>query len=234
MQRRNPAETVDVRYMDIRDIYNAKTATVSTPPRMEIVTWPEGEPAEAAPSAPAEAETETAAPSPEGDVRRRPERTIPAVHRTRPPSPRTSSPHPATIVIRRPSPGLVPYPRPSVVRLIHPVSVAIRSPLTRLIGIPNVAVIVDVAPLTVGIEILRTGVIAIGVVPGIRVSDDVVAIANPTVPIIAIGSGRNPVLRGIGVSADSRHFAAANFGAALRRRDLRLTLPHDHDRVAIR
>src|SRR5215469_6794800 len=126
MQRRNPAETVDVRYMDIRDIYNAKTATVSTPPRMEIVTWPEGEPAEAAPSGPAEAEPETAAPSP----------------------------------------GVVPYPRPSVVRLIHPVSVAIRSPLTRLIGIPNVAVIVDVAPLTVGIEILRTGVIAIGVVPG--------------------------------------------------------------------
>jgi len=62
----------------------------------------------------------------------------------------------------------------------------------------------------------------------------VIALAVPTIPIVAIRSLRNFVLCGIGVAAHGRHFSAADFGAALRRGNLRFALAHDHGGVAIR
>src|SRR5437764_4614543 len=62
MQRSDAAVVVDV---DVGDIHHAKTPAVSTPPRMEPVTGSEREPAEAAPSAEADAKTKAAAPAPE-------------------------------------------------------------------------------------------------------------------------------------------------------------------------
>ncbi len=70
--------------------------------------------------------------------------------------------------------------------------------------------------------------------PRTGVADHVIAIAIPAIPIVAIRSRGNLVLRGISVAAHRGHLSAVNFGAALRRGNLRLALAHDHDRVAIR
>jgi hypothetical protein len=61
----------------------------------------------------------------------------------------------------------------------------------------------------------------------------VIAVAVPAIPIITIGSRRNLVLRRIGIATDGRHFSAAHFRAALRGRNLGLSLAHNHERVAI-
>jgi len=71
------------------------------------------------------------------------------------------------------------------------------------------------------------------VVPGIRIVDHAVAIAIPTVPIVALGSCSNFVARISAGSAHRRHVTLLDVGDALRGGQLRFTLAHDDYRVAI-
>lgn len=87
MQRSNTSIVVDVRNVDIVDVHHAEAAPVSTPPRMEPVTWSERKPTETTPPAETDAKTKTAAPAPERDVRRRPQWVIASPYRSRPPRP---------------------------------------------------------------------------------------------------------------------------------------------------
>jgi hypothetical protein len=61
-----------------------------------------------------------------------------------------------------------------------------------------------------------------------------ITVAIPAIPVVAIGSRRNLVLSGITRPADGGHLPGIDFRAALRRRNLRLALPNDHNRVSIR
>ena len=81
----------------------------------------------------------------------------------RPPSPRAVILKPAPIVIRRPAPRLSRNPRPSPIRLPNPVARAIRSPARRNIREPCRTVIRHVLPVAAAVQILRAGVIVIGV-----------------------------------------------------------------------
>src|SRR5580658_1777461 len=211
----------------------AEPATVSTPPWMEPVSRPERQPAEAAPATPAKSETKTRAPSPERDVCRRPERTIRAIYRPRPPRPGVAIRHPASVMIRRPAPGLVAYPGPAVIRLVSPVAIAIRSPAIGLVRNPHVAIVGNILPASVGVEVLAAGVVAVGVMPRLRVLNHVIAIAVPKIPVIAGGSIRNFVLRGVAVAANGCHLARVNLRAALRSGNLHFALAHDHEGVAV-
>jgi hypothetical protein len=65
------------------------------------------------------------------------------------------------------------------------------------------------------------------------VLNDVIAVAGPAVKIIAVRRLRDPVLRLIRISANGRHLSSSNFRASLRRCNLRFTLAHDHNRVAV-
>jgi len=69
--------------------------------------------------------------------------------------------------------------------------------------------------------------------PGIRVLDHVVAVAVPAIPIVAIRSRGDLVLRRLGVASNGRHFSRMNFGAALWSGNLRFARAHDHQRIAI-
>src|ERR1700722_9760179 len=231
MQRRKSTEAVKVSEAGVE---NSKASAIPAPPRMEPVARPDRQPSEPAPTE-SDAKTQSSAPSPERHISRRPERTVEtsAIQRARPPRPPAPVGEPAPVVIRSPSPGLVANPRPTVVGLVGPVAVAVRSPAFRLVRHPNIAVVGNVLPIAVSIQILTAGVIAIGVVPRLRVANQVIAIAVPAIPVVALGSSGNFVLRGIGVATDRGHVAVMNFGAALRRGNLRLTLTDHDDRVAI-
>src|SRR5690349_2050128 len=65
MQRRNAAEAIDVRDVDVGDVDHPEAATVPTPPRMEPVARSHRKPAKAAPAAITKTETPAAAPAPE-------------------------------------------------------------------------------------------------------------------------------------------------------------------------
>src|SRR5260370_29694221 len=120
MQRSKTAAVVYV------DVGFAEAPAVPPIPRIETVTRPQRKPADRTPAATkAEAEAEATAVSEERDITRRPDRAIKwvRVNRTRPPGPPTVVHHPATVVIRRPAPGIVWNPRPSPIRLIHPAPV---------------------------------------------------------------------------------------------------------------
>ena len=80
------------------------------------------------PPKPKPTEANASAKSEEGDVSRRPDRTIGGEDRTRPPGPGPVPKEPAAIVIRRPAPGLIRNPRPALIRLPHPAAVAVRRP----------------------------------------------------------------------------------------------------------
>ncbi len=103
--------------------------------------------------------------SEEGHVRRRPDRAISAINRSRPPAPVPAINEPAAIVIRRPAPGLVGNPGPAIVGLINPAAIAVRSPARSCGRKPDVAVIGDVAPLAVGVQVLAARIVRIGVLP---------------------------------------------------------------------
>src|ERR1035438_6762778 len=101
---------------------NAEASAIPAPPGMEMVAWSKRKPANRAPETIAESKSETTAKSKEGNISRRPNRTVIriSVSRTGPPAPRSVVHHPATVVIRRPAPRIVRNPRPSPIRLIHP------------------------------------------------------------------------------------------------------------------
>src|ERR1700693_4590159 len=135
-------------------------------PREEAIARAAGQPAHTAEAA---AEPESKADSQsssteteEGDVRRRPQRLIPSIDRSRPPAPVPAINEPASVVIRRPAPRLIRNPGPAIVGLIHPAAIAIRRPTGAFRGKPHAAVVGDVRPLTVRIQILRARVVGIG------------------------------------------------------------------------
>ena len=70
--------------------------------------------------------------------------------------------------------------------------------------------------------------------PGIRVVDHAVALAIPSVPIVALRSHSDFVTRIGASSAHRRHIACLDVGNALRSSQLRLALAHNDDAVAIR
>src|SRR5260370_40946104 len=61
----------------------------------------------------------SAAKTEEGNVRRRPDRIVSAVHGSRPPAPISSITEPATVGIDRPAPRLLGNPGPTVVGLMQ-------------------------------------------------------------------------------------------------------------------
>ena len=136
-------------------------------------------------------------------------------------------------MIRRPSPRLIANPSPTIDGLINPVAVAIRNPTICLVRNPHVAVVRHILPIPVSVQILRSGVATVGVMPGIRTLDHVIAVAIPAIPIVAIWSRRDLVLRGFTVAAHGSHISRVHFGAALLGGNLRLARAHDHDRVSI-
>src|ERR1051326_4678019 len=140
-----------------------------------------------APKPTSEANAKAAAPAPERHVSWSPKWIVASPHRPRPPCPTGTIGEPTTVVIRSPAPRLIPNPCPAVIRLINPVAVPIRSPVIRLVRNPHVAVIWNVLPSAVRVQILRSGVATVGVTPGVRVANDVITIAIPAVPIVAIG-----------------------------------------------
>src|SRR5579863_2488361 len=208
---------------------HAETPAISAPPGVEKVAGPDRKPAEAAPATVTKSEAKAATPSPERHIRRRPERTVETatIQRSRPPGPGIAVIHPAPVVIRRPAPGLVANPGPPVIGLIGPVAVTIGSPVRGLVRNPHIAVVRYVFPAPVRVEILGAGVVAIGVLPRAGVADHVVAVAVPCIPLVAIRSGGNLVLRGTAVAAHRRHFSGVHFRAALRRGNLCLPRAHD-------
>src|ERR1700693_247152 len=109
MQRSKTAAVVYV------DVGFAEAPAVPPIPRMETVTRSERKPADRTPAA---TKAEATAVSEERDISRRPDRAIKRVrvNRTRPPCPPTVVHHPATVVIRRPAPGIVGNPGPSPIR----------------------------------------------------------------------------------------------------------------------
>src|SRR3954452_17647190 len=165
MQRGDAPISVDVRDVDIGDVHHAEPSAVSTPPGMEPVTGSERKPAEAAPSAKTDIETEASTPAPEGDICGRPERVIAGPNWSRPPGPRRTIGKPATVVIRRPTPRLITYPSPAVASFPNPVAVAIRNPAIRFVRHPHVTVVLHLFPTAVGIQVMSSGVITVRVMP---------------------------------------------------------------------
>ena len=235
VKRRDSAEAAEA--TEAIKTNRSETAAVSAPPGKETVTGTDGQPAEAAPSAKSDTETyaKSSAKSEERDISRSPEGTIksPAPYWPGPPSPSAAVGHPATVVIRSPSPGFSAYPSPTVVRFPNPVAISIRSPVGRLIRNPDLTVVVRVFPASVCIQIFGAGVIAISVIPRLRAVNHVVAITIPTVPIVAIRSWRNFVLSFLGTSTHRRHFAFFYFSDAFWRGDLGFAFADDHNCVAI-
>src|SRR5450755_3472414 len=230
MQRCKPAEAIKAATADY-----AEPAPIATPPGVEKVARSNWEPAKAAPTAKAASEAKAATPTEERYIRRRPERTIKsaAINRTRPPGPRAAVGEPATVVIRRPPPRLVANPRPTVVGLVGPVAITIRNPAIGFVRNPDIAVVRNILPTTVGIQILRAGVITVGMTIGVGVLDRVIAVAVPAIPVVARRSCGNLVLRGLSIATHGRHVSLMDLGAALRGGDLRFALGHDHDGVTI-
>src|SRR5262250_726554 len=142
---------VDVRDVDVRHVHNVYATAPTAPPRVKPVTRPARQPANMAPTpSPAEthADSETASPSKEGDVCRRPNRVVSriCVDRTRPPNPGIVVNKPAPVVVRRPAPRLIGNPGPAVVRFPDPAAFAVRNPVVTLIRDPDLAVIGNVFP----------------------------------------------------------------------------------------
>src|SRR5262245_51364884 len=124
------------------------------------------------------------------------------MNRPRPPHPRSAPDEPASVVIRRPAPGLIGDPRPTPIRLPHPASHLIRGPGDLLIRLPHFAVTGDIDPVPVSVQVLRTGVIGISPLPRGSVLNHVVAIFVPAVPVISGGRADNLVLRVVHATDD--------------------------------
>jgi hypothetical protein len=87
--------------------------------------------------------------------------------------------------------------------------------------------------MAVVVEILRTGVIAIGVAPGIRMSDQPVSVADEPIPVVACVCLARLILRIIS-PLNRDHLSAVDLRAALRSYDLRRTPAHRNLRFRIR
>ena len=122
-------------------------------------------------------------------------------------------------MIWRPAPGLIRNPGPAIVGLPNPTASAVRSPAGRLIRNPYLTVIRNFGPLAVGIEILRAGVIAVGVLPTIGMFDQAVAILIERVPIRLRRRVADLVLHVVACALHRDHLAAANARVALGRGD---------------
>ena len=193
--QRSKAAAVEV----VKTALPESSAAPPAPPRMEMVTRSEREPADRTPaSAPAESKAETTAEPEERNISWRPDRLVKRVPvgRTRPPSPTSVDIHPAAVVIRSPAPIIVRNPGPSPIRLIHPVAIAIRSPVrVRFRWPPHLTVIGNFRPGAVVVEIFGSNVVIVGLPARCRIADDVVAIGVPLVPIIAGRGFADLVLR---------------------------------------
>ncbi len=174
---------------------HSEATAVSAPPGMEIVARSNRKPAKATPTAIADSETKASAPAKERHIRGRPERVVACIHRPRPPGPRIAVGKPTPVVIWRPAPGFVANPSPAVIGLIGPIAIAIRNPAIWLVGNPHIAVVGNVPPIAVGVQILRSGITAVGVTPGVGAADHVIAVAIPAIPIVTVRGRGDLVLR---------------------------------------
>src|SRR5712664_3618025 len=119
--------------VNVDDVYASPAPTV---PRIVAITGAAGQPAnisKAAAKANSNAPSSTAK-TEEGNVRRRPDRIVSAVNRSRPPAPTPSINEPATVVVRRPAPRLIRNPGPAVVGFINPAAIAVRRPVRARFG----------------------------------------------------------------------------------------------------
>src|SRR5258706_6985999 len=180
--------------VNVDDVYASPAPTV---PGIEAITGAAGQPAnisKAAAKANSNAPSSTAK-TEEGNVRRRPDRIVSAVNRSRPPAPTPSINEPATVVVRRPAPRFVGHPGPAVVGLKYPAAISVRCPVGATFGKPHAAVVRHIPPMSIIVKVVGAGVIRIGVAPTRRALDDVVAIVIPLVPIVFSVGSRYVVLR---------------------------------------
>jgi len=139
--------------MNVGDVDHVHAVDAAAVPREEAISRAARQPADVAEVA---AETEVESPSSpaeseEGHISRRPDRIVSGIYWPGPPTPVPAINEPASVVIRRPSPGLVGNPGPAVVRLVHPTSIAIRGPIRAVVGKPYLSVIRDVPPTAIGV-----------------------------------------------------------------------------------
>src|ERR1700733_4958061 len=120
-------------------------------------------------------------------------------------------------VIWRPAPRLCRNPCPAVVWFPNPAARAVRSPARRLVRNPYLTVIRNFGPLAVRIQILRAGVVAVGVFPTVGMFNQAVAILVERVPIRLRRRITHFVLHVVTVALHRDHLSAANTRAALRR-----------------
>src|ERR1019366_8712186 len=226
MQRSETAAVVSV------ETNGAEAPAIPPIPRMETVTRSQGKPADRAPAA---TEAETTAVSEERNISRRPYRAVVrvAVGRTGPPGPRSVVHHPATVVIRRPAPGIIRNPGRSPIRLIHPAAVAIRRPVGFHVWTPHWTVIRNFAPGAMVIEIFGSYVVVVGVSSRCRIADDVVAIGVPLVPVIPCRCFADLVLRLIARALHGDELAFPHSRAALRSRNFYFASADQHFGVIV-
>ena len=132
--------------MDVVYIDHIHLRVACAIPWVESVAGPARQPANTSEAAP-KADSNIPAPASEPEernIRRRPDGTIFAVHRSRPPAPVPSINKPATVVVWRPAPGLVGDPGPAVERLIDPAPISIGRPVSAPGGKPDRAVVRNV------------------------------------------------------------------------------------------
>src|ERR1700733_13770927 len=211
--QRAPAAAEIIRVTETPETHGPKAASISAPPGMVKITWTNRQPAK---------RSKTKSDSDEGNVSRRPDWTIEtnseaAVDRSRPPCPSAAVHEPTAIVIWRPAPRLCRNPCPAVVWFPNPAARAVRSPARRLVRNPYLTVIRNFGPLAVRIQILRAGVVAVGVFPTVGMFNQAVAILVERVPIRLRRRITHFVLHVVTVALHRDHLSAANTRAALRR-----------------
>src|SRR6266496_376684 len=221
-------EVVDDR--DIGHVDYVEPRTIEAPPREEPIAGTDRQPAKRS-----ESEAESAPESEEGDVGRRPQRTVKRrpVRRSRPPYPSAVVLEPTSVVIRGPAPGLIRNPGPSPTRLPNPPTVAIGRPVGIHVRRPHRAVVRDRSPVAVGIQIFAANVVAVGMAPTVGILNEIVAIAVPAVPVVA-GGRIGDFVRGVTAGpADDNPLSGADPSPPLRRGNLGLAPAHHNVRFAV-
>src|SRR5207247_11126266 len=97
-------------------------------------------------------------------------------------------------MVRGPTPGLVGNPSPSPIRLPNPTTLAVGRPVRICVRRPDIVVAGHIGPAPIAIEIVRPGVIAVGITPALCMLDGLVWILIPAVPIIVSWCSRYMVL----------------------------------------
>src|SRR5690242_621182 len=211
---------------DVRDVGNVHYIHAASVPGVEEVPRPDGQPADIAESE-TKAEAAVEAESEEGNVSRRPYWVIRGIHRPRPPAPGAAIEEPAAVVIRRPAPRLIGYPGPAVVRFPNPLAIAIRRPARAGGWHPHPTIIRHLGPVSIVVQVLRAGVITVGVAPAFGTAYPTVPVAVPAVPIVPIRRRDSLIFR-VGRALDRDELPTLDTSAALRCSDLRLPLADDH------